>query len=190
MKVHHKLEHGESLKEFVECENCGEETYLPPSLKGQEKHFCSQSCQGDWRSGKSADEFGVSLSGELVECANCGVKIYKSPHRIELYDNHYCNERCMSEDYESRLSGDGNPRWEGGRERVYPHNWNDIRESVIERDGYKCDECGISRIEHIEKYEKDFHVHHIQSIVDGGTHNIDNLITLCIVCHPTVETNG
>lgn len=60
------------------------------------------------------------------------------------------------------------------------------RENAIERDDGKCTECGMTRKEHFELYKKDIDVHHI----DGGNkraehpnHSMDNLKTLCKICH-------
>lgn len=190
MKVHHTASHGESLKRFEDCEHCGKSTYVPPSRFDNDRYFCSQKCQGKWRQGRTADEFGVTKTGVMVECSFCGDENYKKNSRLNLYDNHYCNRECMSKDYEERLSDDGNPRWEGGQTRTYPHDWDERREKVIERDSFECQMCNCSRDEHRDTFGRDFHVHHIQPICDDGSHEIENLITLCLVCHPTAEKYG
>lgn len=62
------------------------------------------------------------------------------------------------------------------------------RESAIQRDGEKCIRCGMTRIEHWERYRRDITVDHI----DGNgrytepskqNHELSNLRTLCISCH-------
>ena len=60
------------------------------------------------------------------------------------------------------------------------------REEVIKRDGEKCVECGITRLNHIEKFGKDLNVHHkdgngINSKNKNNT--FSNLETLCLCCH-------
>jgi len=57
----------------------------------------------------------------------------------------------------------------------YPSNWDEIRKKVLKRDGYRCKECGTGN--------KKFHVHHKIPISEGGSHNLENLITLCEYCH-------
>ena len=56
-------------------------------------------------------------------------------------------------------------------------SWGDLRTKVILRDNCACQECGETAYEWLE-------VHHIIPINKGGDElNINNLITLCIVCH-------
>ena len=56
----------------------------------------------------------------------------------------------------------------------FAKEFDEIRPSILERDGYKCTECGGN---------KNLHVHHIVHKSKGGTNNPDNLITLCKWCH-------
>ena len=50
----------------------------------------------------------------------------------------------------------------------------DIRIAVMERDGNACTCCGSTY---------DLQVHHKIHRAQGGTDELDNLTTLCIVCH-------
>jgi len=52
------------------------------------------------------------------------------------------------------------------------------RQYVLCRDGFKCQHCGSK--EHLE-------VHHIIYRSQGGTNNVNNLITLCHECHQDVH---
>lgn len=55
--------------------------------------------------------------------------------------------------------------------RGAPHR---LRKEVLRRDGNRCVQCGnTNRLE----------VDHIINIANGGTHNLDNLQTLCADCH-------
>ena len=51
------------------------------------------------------------------------------------------------------------------------------RFKILERDGFKCGYCGIS------KDETELHVDHIHPRKHGGDNNMDNLITSCIPCN-------
>jgi 5-methylcytosine-specific restriction endonuclease McrA len=56
-------------------------------------------------------------------------------------------------------------------------DWVNIREAVLQRDNYKCLECGTP----CRSAEAD--VHHLLPRSAGGTDEPSNLITLCDGCH-------
>jgi 5-methylcytosine-specific restriction endonuclease McrA len=49
-----------------------------------------------------------------------------------------------------------------------------LRRRVLERDGWRCQNCGST---------KDLHMHHIEKRSKLGDDDLDNLITLCATCH-------
>lgn len=55
-----------------------------------------------------------------------------------------------------------------------PANWSEIRKIVLERDGFKCTVCGTTGL---------LDVHHIHPKYFGGSHDPQNLISLCRKCH-------
>ena len=57
--------------------------------------------------------------------------------------------------------------------------WSDIRQEVLKRDDYTCQRC--------KQHKVRLAVHHI---IRGGESCIKNLMTLCNVCHPIVESSG
>jgi len=62
--------------------------------------------------------------------------------------------------------------------------WDRAREQALKRDQYRCQACTA----HPGKTSGvDLQVHHIHPIDDGGTHRLDNLLTLCNSCHWTVH---
>lgn len=61
------------------------------------------------------------------------------------------------------------------RRGEYPHDWDTRREKVLDRDGYRCQECG--------RENTVLHVHHILPISKGGGHELSNLKTVCQSCH-------
>lgn len=56
------------------------------------------------------------------------------------------------------------------------------RELAIKRDQYRCQYCRRRDDGYI-----DLHVHHIRPVSNGGTHDLDNLVTLCNNCHNRVH---
>lgn len=182
IKIHHTVVHDESLVNTVPCEQCGVEVSVSPSKEKYEKHFCSRSCHGVWRE-ENKDEF-FDRDMVAVQCEVCGMEMLKKPSEVEMYEEHYCSIECMGERYKDRLSGDGNPRWKGGHAvDMYPSDWSTIRESILKRDGYVCQVCGMGDDEHIDEFEQGLHVHHIVPLSEGGTNENENLISLCALCH-------
>ena len=49
-----------------------------------------------------------------------------------------------------------------------------LRRRVLERDGWRCQNCGSSN---------ELHVHHLAKRSELGDDALDNLITLCAACH-------
>lgn len=61
-----------------------------------------------------------------------------------------------------------------GRGLAKGRDWERIRRQVLERDAYRCRECGkAGRLE----------VHHLLHLDSGGTNALENLRTLCRSCH-------
>ena len=62
------------------------------------------------------------------------------------------------------------------------------KKAVFERDNYTCQQCG-----HVGEYGDRpdcVQVHHIKPRRDGGTNDIDNLMTLCTICHTKTDSVG
>jgi hypothetical protein len=53
-------------------------------------------------------------------------------------------------------------------------DYEELHGKVLRRDGWKCQLCGVTI---------NLEVHHIQSRSDLGSDVVDNLITLCALCH-------
>ena len=64
-------------------------------------------------------------------------------------------------------------RWDG---HTTPDkaDWAELRLTILARDGYRCTQCGS---------QQNLHIHHRTPRRKGGTHQIDNLQTLCQHCH-------
>jgi len=82
-------------------------------------------------------------------------------------------------------TGDKHPMWRGGISRE-PYGWEwspELREAVRQRDGHRCQLCGISQAECGRKLD----VHHID--YDKQDNDPAKLITLCKPCHSKTNTN-
>jgi transposase len=108
----------------------------------------------------------------------------------ELLDvTDYCVGTFLEKhDIEARsVTGEDHPMWNGGK-LPYGPGWNKSkRRSVRERDGHRCQDCGIIQTEHQAEYDEKLHVHHLikaRDIDDPEERNaMENLITLCRDCH-------
>ena len=60
----------------------------------------------------------------------------------------------------------------------------EVRIQILERDNYSCQICHEKAK---KEYNPHFHVHHIIPRTRGGTDTFDNLVTLCSLCHKSVE---
>jgi hypothetical protein len=127
-----------------------------------------------------------------VNCANCGNEFVSENKRKK-----YCSKRCkeivaIQKTREKRLKGfdEEKVKWLVSQVNSFnngmminKHNTNGftvgLREKVKGRDNYKCQVC---------KNVVDLEVHHIIPRINGGVHEIDNLITLCKGCHKAIET--
>ena len=61
----------------------------------------------------------------------------------------------------------------------YGDDWDEIRQMIYRRDNFTCQSCGITHIK--------LDVHHTIPYLDGGSNEIDNLISLCRSCHMKIE---
>ncbi len=77
------------------------------------------------------------------------------------------------------------PCWQGGIsfEPYSPEFNKQLKELIRQRDGYKCQLCGMPEIENIKKLD----IHHIDYIKGNCLPN--NLITLCSSCNGKVNFN-
>ena len=59
----------------------------------------------------------------------------------------------------------------GATERIRGRSWMGIRREVLLRDGYRCQSCGLVRM--------DNEVDHTTPLEQGGSNDISNMQTLC-----------
>jgi len=63
-----------------------------------------------------------------------------------------------------------------------------VRVAVLKRDNFRCAHCGWSRdLLNKDDPRKMLELHHKQQHKDGGENTVENLITLCNVCHDDIH---
>jgi len=69
------------------------------------------------------------------------------------------------------------------------HIADDMRREVLRRDGYMCQDCNWSHEEWNPSDPRHLEIHHIKHHAKGGANVIENLKTLCAVCHDKIHRN-
>jgi hypothetical protein len=61
------------------------------------------------------------------------------------------------------------------------------RRESLRRDGYECQKCGWSHDEWNKSDPRFLELHHVEHHADGGSNEMENLITYCNVCHDEIH---
>lgn len=70
---------------------------------------------------------------------------------------------------------------------AYEKGWTkEFKLKIRQRDNFTCQLCGMTESEQLERSSHPLHVHHID--FNKFNHEINNLISLCYICHG--KTNG
>jgi len=177
------------------CEACGKEFKVKP-YREDTARFCSCRCWTTSQESKGIVSRSVKKRHRIspvvgdknpnwkgehkkdVACLNCGVIFVKRKDSSSHKD--FCSIKCHDIfQKENPVLGEASPNWKGGKiPRWVTTKWRKLRLVVIKRDDYKCSNCGSSA---------NLCVHHIVPVRIGGKDTLDNLVTVCNICHPTIE---
>lgn len=106
-----------------------------------------------------------------VTCPICGKEF--TTHKA---DRQFCSNDCR-----------GKWLWRGGCVGYRGRNWRKQRRMALERDHYRCQDCGRTAIEEWAERGIELAVHHIRPyrLFDDyhKANALSNLITLCNICH-------
>jgi 5-methylcytosine-specific restriction endonuclease McrA len=142
--------------------------------------FLDKSGKNNAMWGKKGKNHPAYKHGGISYCIDCGKRISYKAKRC-----HKCYGKYLSIKYQR----EGHPNWQGGKSfEPYYSNWTEtLRDSIRQRDNHKCQCCGMTQEEHLEKYNDKLNVHHI----DYNKNNCEesNLITLCYKCHSKSNFN-
>lgn len=107
-------------------------------------------------------------------------------------NKHGIARRNPSASHEGRQAGSNNPAWRGGvtpeRQALYKsREWKETIWRVWRRDNFQCQRCGIGKTG-----KASLHAHHVASFADHPELRfaLDNLVTLCRVCHLWVHSKA
>jgi hypothetical protein len=180
---HNKFQRGGERRS---CDNCEEEIQRKPSTyEGQDNVYCSIECRVEYR----------RADWPQLVCENCGElfkmrpALYEQRITVQNNDKFFCSNDCQGE-WET---GKDNPMYDGERKGhpIYGPDWRYIRRDARERDGFSCQDCGLSEREHKARYGQELEVHHIKPIREFDNveeaNQLSNLITLCRAHHRKYE---
>ena len=167
------FEYYPSSKDGIYCPECvrSENWQEHPTLCGSE--------HPGWNGGK-----------RTVTCDVCDETVERYPSNVG--DVVTCSESCRGRWLSTAFSGVNHPNWAGGGNESYGTGWNEVRTTALERDGYACVHCGVSK----EALGRNPDVHHLvpvrafdespdHELTDA--HSLDNVVSLCIPCHRKAE---
>ena len=144
----------------------------------REKKYCSIPC--------SLKNARKSLQGKDSRvwfiCTDCGKKFKTWKSNKTDRKNVYCSVKCRARG--ATPKGKDSYNWKGGvtpaiNKRCNSAWWIELRKKVYKRDNYTCKTC--------DKTNCKVECHHIIPERLGGTHRMDNLVTLCVSCHKYAE---
>ena len=163
--------------------------------QGQTSFYCSPECHSNGKSrNRTANKHWNFIGMIELTCNYCGktfqryLSKYKVAKARRPNERVYCSNSCRYSAYSETMRGENNPAWKGGASlEPYGEGFTErLKESIRERDGFKCQLCGMTQEQCIEEFDCTLDVHHIDYCKTN--HSPNNLISLCHSCHPT--TNG
>ena len=147
---------------ILNCDNCQKDYEVRPyilSSIGSHK-FCSKGCRDGFRR-RMIGEANPCYQARIASvCQVCQEPVLVLPTRLARGENIYCSMSCGRE---------GRRRQIAGRPRRGTRLPSGIL-AVKKRDAFACRMCGFSAV---------IHGHHIVPKTNGGSNDLDNLITLC-----------
>ncbi|WP_226043305.1 HNH endonuclease [Natrinema sp. DC36] len=172
----------------TECGQCDKELQLRPYEYNPEgENFCDMECYSDHLSDQTGEKHPNWKPKVTVECAYCGCDIDKIPSEAKKHDRFYCSIECNRQWKRENWKGENAPNWQGGWNDYYGPNWEKQRRKARENDDFACQGCGLTQLEHLERWGERLHVHHIVPFREHEGYEkanaLDNLVTLCRKCH-------
>lgn len=179
----------------VECATCEKQLYrMPWEIERNTNHFCNRKCRAKWFSENASGDHSWHWKGgvPLDPCIVCGKEVPKARAHIGIHRT-ICKD-CDKEWRQERMSGEGNPQWQGGNIDYYGPNWRAQRRATRRRDNHTCQHCKLIT----SKGQRLHDVHHVVPFRSFGyipgqndnykkANDLSNLITLCADCHKKAE---
>ena len=149
------------------CQQCGR-TFPGYIRKDKPRKFCSLTCRDEAR-----------RTGVLLVCRQCDQGFYRKRYQESWSQERgpFCSMPCYGEWQREHTGGPSNPNFRPHGSVRAAGQWERNRLIALERDGYRCWDCGSTKPRVV--------VHHVKPWQPGQVdpHAVDNLRTLCDRCH-------
>lgn len=191
----HIYRNGRSYKE-IKCSECGKkfERRIDQINRYGLRNFCSRECvskhQSRERKGKTIEK---ARKGTYKNCKRCGKEFYVRRSTLKKGAGKFCSKDCQMKWQRERgivpkgfissvnNAGRNNGMYKHGK-RIGGHiSKKEVRQKVIERDGYWCLLCG--------KPGPGLHLHRVVYGSHGGKYEVDNCVLLCAIHHDQVHSS-
>lgn len=175
-------------KRLFTCDVCGKEfSCIASKKKAQFITACSFDCYSDARKRGLHPQPPHATEKPAITfiCETCGKRVELPNKKKGARRFRFCSVECANQGY----TGENNYFWRGGHSNYYGSTWTTARRAARIRDNFICQRCGK-----VMKSGRLPDVHHIKPFRFFNNHKeankLDNLVSLCHICHLTVEWNG
>lgn len=170
----------------VSCAHCGATmTRTQWRLTHTKHHFCNRACKHMFQANHPLPKRERQVQ---TACDYCGKTFMRKQCRVR--DNHvYCDWRCAARGLSAQRRSMQDPTRTDEHIYWYGPNWRKQRRKARERDGYRCQACGMSE----KRNGQHLDVHHIIPFRAFSierceeANQLENLICLCKSCHSSAE---
>lgn len=182
---HHTEEAKEKIREWNLGKTLNEKTRLKMSQAKKGKPTWNKGKKCPQLSGINNSFYGERHTLETkrkISIAHLGIPSWNKG-KTNIYSEETLEKMRLAKI--GKYLGEKNPSWRGGiSKEPYAFEFNkQLKELIRNRDGYKCQLCGMPECENIVKLS----IHHIDYIKKNCLP--DNLITLCGSCNAKVNFN-
>ncbi len=160
------------------CKTCGKAFLVSPSVKAQNRNYCSKACYKlDPIMTKALRERKYPAKVEIT-CKHCGRHRFLPPSIA--CNQQYCSNACRYAEHSKKISGPKSKRWRG----ILPHHyktlaWRNLSRKIIRCDHHICQHC--------TKTKGRMEAHHKIPWVVSMDDSPENLTCLCPLCHHRAE---
>jgi 5-methylcytosine-specific restriction endonuclease McrA len=152
------------------CPECSKSFLCTKVYEIEKQKFCSVECRL-----ARMEKGGPRVARIKRKCKTCGKIMLVLP--CHLSTKFYCSNKCRATGHAETMTGAGNPQWDGGNDTYW-------KQKARERDG-RCMNPGCPD-PNVGGHQ--LHAHHIHPGMMDGADSLENLISLCNVCHQSIET--